>query len=328
MSGGIAARTPGVLLCMAAAIVYTEFGGPEVLHLVDVPAPEPREGEVAVRVTAAGVNPIDAKLRSGLRASDPITAPRRVGADGAGTVTAVGDGVEGFRPGDAVAFFGASGAYATDVSLAADHVHPLPPSVSAAEGAALGIPIGTAYQSLRSLDVGEGDVLLVHGGSGAVGQAAIQFAVLWGATVLATTSERRADRVRALGATPIPYGDGLADRVRAAAPHGVTVALDAAGTDEAIETSLELVSDRARIATLVRGKDAAGYGIRAFSGGGPRPLTAQELAWRAEAVPVAVALMAAGRFSVELGPSLPLADAADAHRLVHDGVDGKIVLIP
>ena len=154
----------------------------------------------------------------------------------------------------------------------------------------------------------------MHAGSGSVGQAAIQYAVLWGATVIATSSERRFDRVRELGAIPVAYGEGLADRVRAAAPQGVTVALDAAGTDEAIQASLELVEDRDRIVTLVRGRDAASFGIRAFSGGSPTPLTARELAWRREAIPVTIALMAAGRFSVELGPSFPLAEAPQRTR--------------
>ena len=104
--------------------------------------------------------------------------------------------------------------------------------------------------------------------------------------------------------------------------------LDAAGTDEAIEASLELLEDRARIATVVRGRDAAGWGIRAFSGGNPTPLTPQQLAWRAEAVPVSLALMAAGAFSVELGPSFALADAAEAHRAVEAGADGKVTLVP
>lgn len=311
---------------MSQAIVYTEFGGPEVLHLAGVSAPQPAEGELAIRVEAAGVNPIDWKLRTGLRASGPLDGPRRVGADGAGVVTAVGEGVDGFRVGDAVVFFGTSGAYATDVLVPASGAHPRPSQVSAAEGAALGIPVGTAYQAARSLDVGPGDTLLVHGGSGSVGQSVIQYAVLWGATVLATTSDRRADRVRELGATPIAYGEGLADRVRAAAPQGVTVAIDAAGTDEALHTSIELVADKSRIATIVRGKDADSLGIRAFSGGSPHPLTPQQLAWRAEAIPVTLALLAAGRFSVELGPSLPLAEASEAHRLVQDGVAGKVTL--
>ncbi|MFK4808366.1 zinc-binding alcohol dehydrogenase family protein [Microbacterium sp. ZW CA_36] len=313
---------------MTTAIAYTEFGGPEVLHEIPVPERAPSTGEVAIRVTAAGVNPIDAKLRSGARPSGEITDPRRVGGDGAGVVIAVGDEVDGFRAGDPVVFAGASGAYATEVVVAADRVFARPPQVSAAEGAALGIPVGTAYQALRSLGVGSGDTLLVHGGSGAVGQAVIQFAVLWGATVIATSSERRFDRVSALGAIPVSYGDGLADRVREVAPHGVTAAIDAAGTDEALQTSVELVPDRQRIVTLVRGRDAGGLGIRAFSGGSPLPLTAQQQAWRTEAVPVAVALMAAGRFSVELGPSFALADAADAHRAIEAGVDGKITLVP
>ncbi|GAA1851037.1 NADP-dependent oxidoreductase [Microbacterium koreense] len=308
--------------------MYTEFGGPDVLHLHDAPLREARPDEVVVRVEAAGVNPIDGKLRTGLRASAPLMGPRGVGADGAGVVTTVGAEVEGFRPGDAVVFFNATGAYSTELVIPARTVTPRPPSVTAAQGAAVGIPAGTAYQALRSLAVGAGDTLLVHGGSGAVGQAIIQFAVMWGATVIATSSERRFDRVRALGATPVVYGDGLVDRVRDTAPDGVTVIIDAAGTDEALQASVELLSDRTRIATLVRGADAAGLGIRAFSGGGPSPLTTQELAWRAEAVPVTLALLAAGAFSVELGPELPLAEAAEAHRLLEKGSGGKIVLVP
>lgn len=190
------------------------------------------------------------------------------------------------------------------------------------------MPFGTAYQTLRSLAVGPSDTLLVHGGSGAVGQAVVQFASLWGATVLATTSDRRADRVRTLGGIPIGYGPGLEARVREAAPQGVTAAIDVAGTDEALDASLALVADRHRIVTLVRGADADALGIRAFLGGSPRALGARELAWRAEAVPVTLQLLAVGAFSVELGPALPLADAAEAHRLVEGGVDGKVTLLP
>ncbi|MFT3796900.1 quinone oxidoreductase family protein [Microbacterium sp.] len=313
---------------MAIAITYSAFGGPEVLVATDLTPPAPDAGELAVRVEAAGVNPLDHKLRSGARASGEITAPRRVGSDGAGVVTAVGAGVEGYRPGDAVVIFGAAGVYATDVVVTPAQVTPRPPQVPAAVGAAVGIPFATAYQTLRSLAVTAGDTLLVHGGSGAVGQAVIQFSALWGVTVIATTSDRRADRARALGALPVAYGPGLADRVRALAPQGVTAAIDIAGTDEAIGASLDLVADRRRIATLVRGKDADALGIRAFLGGSPRPLGPQEQAWRAEAVPVAVNLLAAGRFSVEIGRELPLTDAAEAHRLVEAGVDGKVVLVP
>lgn len=313
---------------MSTAIIYTAFGGPDVLTLSHVDVPAPGVGEVAIRVEAAGVNPLDHKLRSALRPSPPIVAPRRVGFDGAGVVTGVGDGVEGFRVGDAVVVFGASGVYASDIVTTPDHLCPRPPRVSAAQGAALGIPVGTAYQTVRSLAVGPADTILVHAGSGAVGQSVIQFATLAGARVLATTSDRRAERVRELGGTPLPYGPGVVARVRELAPEGVTVVIDLAGTDEALQQSIELLPDRARIATLVRGADAAGLGIRAFSGGSPEPLTVQELAWRAEAIPVALALIATGAFSVELGPALPLAEAAEAHRLVEAGTDGKVVLHP
>lgn len=314
---------------MASAIVYTEFGSPDVLHEIEVPDPLPLSGEVVVRIEAAGVNPIDAKLRSAKRPSPPITEPRGVGFDGAGVVESIGDGVQGLVVGDRVAIRDTRGTYASALAVPAEHLALLPDSVTAAEGAGIGIPAGTAFQALRSLDVSEGDVLLVHGGSGSVGQAVVQFAVAWGATVIATASPARHDLLRELGATPVAYGDGLLDRVREAAPQGVTVALDCAGTDEAIQTSLDLVSDRDRIATIVRGPDAADFGIRAFSGGSPVPLTEQELTWRAEALEATIALLDSGDFAIEIGRELPLAEAAQAHELVESGTaSGKIVLIP
>lgn len=315
---------------MAQAIVQTELGGPEVLTLVEVPDPVPEAGEVVVRVEAAGVNPIDVKQRSGFRPLPPITEPRHLGFDGAGMVTAIGADVTGVAVGDRVAIRDTRGTYATALAAPAAHVTLLPEGVTAAQGAALGIPAGTAYQSLLSLGVTEGDVLLLHAGSGSVGQAAIQFAVDRGATVIATGGASSQERMRELGAIPVVYGEGLEERIREAADgRDITVALDGAGTDEALAASLALVADRNRIATIVRGPDAARLGIRAFSGGSPIPLTAQELAWRAEAVPAALGLIAGGRFSVEFGPELPLAEAAEAHRLIeaHEA-HGKIILRP
>ena len=314
---------------MARAIVYTEFGSPDVLHLIETPDPIALSGEAVVRIEAAGVNPIDAKLRGAKRPSPPITEPRGVGFDGAGVIESLGDDVDAFAVGDRVAIRDTVGTYSSLLAVAVDKLVALPDSVTAAEGAGIGIPAGTAYQALRSLGVTKGDLLLVHGGSGSVGQAAVQFAVAWGATVIATASPARHDQLRELGAIPVAYGEGLLERVREAAPESVTVALDCAGTDEAIEVSLELVADRDRIATIVRGPDAASFGIRAFSGGSPVPLTEQELAWRAEALAATVDLLAAGDFTIELGPELPLAQAAQAHELVESGAaSGKIVLIP
>ncbi|WP_262927713.1 zinc-binding dehydrogenase [Microbacterium sp. NIBRBAC000506063] len=151
----------------------------------------------------------------------------------------------------------------------------------------------------------------------------------WGATVVATGSPARHEQLRALGAIPVAYGEGLLERLREAAPDGVTVALDCAGTDEALDTSLALVADRGRVATIVRGPDAADYGIRAFSGGSPTPLTEQENAWRIAALAATVELIARGDFVIDLGPQFALADAAKAHELVETGkAGGKIVLIP
>ncbi|WP_313355862.1 NADP-dependent oxidoreductase [Microbacterium sp.] len=314
---------------MAHAIVYTEIGTPDVLRLTEIPDPVAGSGEVVVRIEAAGVNPLDAKLRRGARPSAPITEPRRVGFDGAGVVASLGEGVTGFEIGDRVVIVNVLGTYASALAVPVSKLFRLSDGVTMTEGASLGIPVGTAYQCLRSLGVEKGDTLLVHAGSGAVGQAAVQFGVLWGARVIATGSPERFEQLRSLGAEPVAYGDGLTERVRALAPEGVTVALDCAGTDEAIRTSLALVDDRERIATIVRGPDAADFGIRAFSGGSPIPLTDEEQAWRQDAIPLTINLIEAGDFQIELGPELPLADAASAHELIEQhAANGKIILVP
>ncbi|WP_173923056.1 NADP-dependent oxidoreductase [Agromyces sp. Marseille-P2726] len=313
---------------MARAVVYRHSGGPEVLSLEEMPDATPGPGEVVVAVRAIGVNPIDVKQRTGARAPDPAGEPRRIGQDAAGVVEAVGDGVDSVSVGDEVIVRRARGAYATQVVARADQLVRKPAELGWTESASIGVPVATAYQVLRSLGVGEGDTLLLHGGSGSVGQAAIQFAVAAGARVIATASERNHDRIRALGGEPVAYGAGLEARVRELAPRGVTVAIDCAGTDEAIEVSLALVADRDRIATIVRGRDAAGWGIRAFSGGNPVPLTDEEQRWRDEGVEVGAALAAEGRFDLEVGRTYRLEDAAEAQRASESGeVRGKIVLL-
>jgi NADPH:quinone reductase-like Zn-dependent oxidoreductase len=314
---------------MPHAIEYDRFGGPEVLEFREIPYATPGAGEVVVEVRAAGVNPIDWKIRERIRPSGEITAPRRLGGDGAGVVTAVGEGVEGWAVGDEVIVAGVNGTYATELAVPVGKLARKPEALSFEEAAAIPTPVGTAHQALESLEVTDGDVLLLHGGSGAVGQAVIQLARRRGATVIATASERNHDHLRELGAIPVTYGAGLADRVREAAPQGVTVALDAVGTDEAIAVSKELVADHDRVGTLVEGARAAELGIRAWAGGNPVPLTDQEKAWRAEAVPLAAELAARGEFLLEVAHRYPLAEAAEAHRQSETGhVRGKIVLIP
>lgn len=314
---------------MARFVQYREFGGPEVLDIVDGEVPHPGPGEVVVEVRAVGVNPIDAKLRSGARASSPITSPRVPGSDAAGVVVEVGDGVDGWQSGDEVIVTGAKGSYATHLVVSASGLTRKPGALSWAQAAGVGIPAATAYQALRSLDVGEGTTLLLHAASGAVGQAALQFAREAGATVIGTASPTNHDRIRQLGGTPVAYGPGLAERVRAVAPQGIDRALDGAGTDEAIEASLELVSDPQHIGTIVRGADAPGWGIRAWSGGSAVPLTPEEKAWRDDGVRLAAELAAAGRYDVEIARTLRLDQAVDAQRLIESGGQrGKIVLLP
>lgn len=313
----------------AKVVQYRAFGGPEVLELVDVTIPAPAHGEMVVEARAIGVNPLDWKIRRALRPTGPITEPRRPGADAAGVVSAVGEGVPDWAVGDEVIVHGAVGAYASHIVVAPSQVTVKPPGLDWERAAALGIPVGTAYQAIVSLGVEKDSTLLIHAGSGTVGQAAIQFARRRGARILATASPVNHGRIRALGAEPVAYGAGLLERIRASAPNGVDRVLDIAGSDEAIEVSLALVDDPQRIATLVIGARAADLGIRAWGGGSPVPLTAGELRLRKEGVEVAASMLAKGDFEVTIGNVYRLEDAADAHRESESGhPSGKIILRP
>jgi NADPH2:quinone reductase len=184
----------------------------------------------------------------------------------------------------------------------------------------------TAWHCLVATDVGAGDVVLIHGGSGGVGVMAVQLAVARGATVIATASAARHEFLRGLGAVPVTYGAGLAERVRAAAPGGVTAALDLVGTDEAVDTSLELLADHARIATIAAFGRAGPAGIKSLGGGpGADPGTEIRMAARLELARLA----AADRLRVVVSQTFPLAEAAGAHRAIMGGhTSGKIALIP
>ena len=314
---------------MATVIQYERLGGPEVLELAEVPDPVAPADGVVVAVKAAGINPIDGKLRSGERSSPPITAPRVPGGDAAGVIAEVGAEVTGWSVGDEVVVRNARGAYATHVVADASQLVRKPAAVSWEQAAAIGIPVSTAHQVLVSLGVGEGTTLLIHGGSGSVGRVAVQLAVQRGATVVATASPRNHDRLRSLGATPVAYGPGLLDRLREAAPQGYDRILDAIGTDEALATSIELVDDRSRIGTIVVGARAAELGILAWSGGNPVPLTEEEVALRDEAYGLALDLLVAGRLELDVARTYPLAEAAEAMRFVEEGhPGGKVLLIP
>jgi NADPH:quinone reductase len=314
---------------MGSAVRIDEFGGPEVLHLVDIEVPTPGEGEVVLEIHAIGVNPVDSKIREGKRSSGPLEAPIGLGSDASGVLVALGSGVTGCSVGDAVIGAGLTGAYATDVATSVDRIIAKPAGLSFEAAASLGVPVGTAYQVLTSIGLAAGETLLVHAGSGGVGQAAIQFGVRAGATVIATAGESNQARLAELGAIPVVYGDGLLERVRAVAPQGVDLVLDAAGTQEAIDVSLALVADPARIGEIVNVDWADKYGVSVYSASRPGFIGPTERALRAEGIALGARLAAEGTFELEIAETYPLSRVVDAARHSDSGhVRGKIVLLP
>jgi NADPH:quinone reductase-like Zn-dependent oxidoreductase len=285
---------------------------------------EPGPGQARVSVRAAGVNPADAK--SYRYEGDPSRLPLRLGYEAAGVVTAVGPDVARVAVGDEVIVFRTGGAYATDLVVDESTLTPKPEGLDWPEAAGLLLAGATAVHTLEATGVAAGDTVLVHGAAGGVGLNAVQLAPLRGARVIATAGERNHDLLRELGAEPVRYGDGLADRVRALAPDGVDAALDLVGTDEAMDVSLELVADRDRIASIANFDRGPREGIRLL-GGGPGADAGDEL--RMAARPELARLAGAGDLRVLVAATYPLSEAADAHRQIATGhTTGKIVLLP
>ncbi|WP_433672318.1 NADP-dependent oxidoreductase [Nocardia sp. CA-136227] len=314
---------------MATAVVATAYGGPEVLSLIDVDVPDPGPGDVTIAVRAAGVNPFDYKLYSGAFGTDPSKLPIRLGLEVAGVVTAIGPDAVGpagpIEVGDEV-IATVGGGYATAVTANASRVVPKPADVDWKQAAGVLSVGGTAVHLLAATAVGPGDTVLVHGAAGSVGALAAQLAVARGARVIGTASPSRHERLRAYGVEPVAYGPGLADRVKALAPNGIDAAIDTAGTDEAVDVSLELVADRGRIASIVAFGRAATDGFKVL-GQGPGADPGTEIrgnAWR-ELLP----LLSAGKLDLAIAKTFPLAEVAAAHTFVMDGhAGGKVILLP
>lgn len=315
---------------MPSVVIAASYGGPEVLSVVDEPAGEPGPGEARIQVRAAGVNPVDYKVYSGAYGRDPASLPIRPGLEAAGVVAQVGPGATGpagpVRAGDEVITYRAAGAYASELIVPAQSLVPKPAALDWAQAAGLMLAGVTAWHCLVATDVGDGETVLIHGGAGGVGIMAVQLAAARGATVIATASPARHDFLRKLGAVPVAYGPGLADRVRDLAPAGIDAALDLVGTDEAVDVSLDLVADKARIATIAAFGRAGQAGIKALGGGpGADPGTEIRTAARLDLARLA----GRGKLLVVVGETFPLAKAADAHRAIMTGhTTGKIALIP
>ncbi|MEV4557558.1 NADP-dependent oxidoreductase [Kitasatospora sp. NPDC049285] len=307
---------------MTKAIAFPHYGGVDVLRPVDVELPAPGPGQVRVAVRAAGVNPLDHKLRSGaLDGVFAVAFPFVPGYEVAGTVEAVGAGVTGFAPGDEVFGGTVGGGYAEHALVDAAALVRKPASLGWAEAAALPVAAETSERVLDVLGARPGETLLVHGAAGGVGTLLLQFARARGITVVGTASEANHDYLRELGAIPVAYGEGLAERVRAAAPGGVDRAVDAAGQGGVLPLSIELTGGADRVVTIA---DAAGghqYGVR-FTGGGEGGES-----YHARAFAAVLALHEAGTLRLPLHRVLPLAEAAEAHRISEHGhLRGKIVL--
>lgn len=278
------------------ALTYTEFGGPEVLHVVDVPRPEAGDGQVVIAVRAAAVNPFDAKQRAGAVGGEPPAIP---GYDAAGVIEATGERVFG----QAV-----SGAYAEYAVLA--NWAAIPDDLSFEEAAGYVTPAETAVRSLELVGVGDGTTVVIAGASGGVGSAAVQFALARGARVIGTASDRNRDYVRDLGAEVIGH-DELGS-IEGAVDAGV----DTAGKGS-VPQLIELTGDPAKVVTIAD-FGAGELGVH---------VTGQSSAWHALAE--AADLHRQGRFSLPVAQALGFEQGAEAHRLVEQGSErGKIILVP
>ncbi|GAC80400.1 NADPH:quinone reductase [Gordonia malaquae] len=292
--------------------------GPDGLadfEFVQVEGATPGPDEVRVEVSAAGVNPAD--LKHTRRAT---AYPVPVGYEIAGVVTDVGSAAAGlFAPGDRVVAFRVHGGYATELTFPAEKAFILPDSVDDVAAAGLLLAGTTAADMLHRSGASDGDTILVHGASGAVGATLLQLAARRGVRVVGTAGAMRFDAVRRFGGVPVAYGPGLIDRL-----HGWTfdAALDLAGTDEATDASLALVPDKSRIITAANKPAADRHGFVAVAGMDP-----ESTAFRDAVRPELIGLLAAGELEVPVAQTFPLAQAREALELVASGTaGGKVVL--
>ncbi|MFK0156452.1 NADP-dependent oxidoreductase [Streptomyces sp. NPDC090493] len=303
---------------MPKAYVYTRHGGPETEAFAELDRPVPGPGELLIAVRAAGVNPVDWKLRGGFRRPGEGAArfPVVLGSEAAGVVEETGAGVTGFAAGDEVFGNTSGGAFAEYALLTASVTAHKPAALSFADAATLPVAGATAYDGVRQLDLPEGATLLVTGAGGGVGAAALQIAHAWGLRVIGVASEAKKDLVESLGAVHVASGPDLADRVRAVAPDGVDGVYDLVG-GEVLAEAAGLLSDRTRLITA----GAAPETVAAL--GGARVARARTAAVLDEVAELVVA----GELDPHVSRTFPLDRADEALRAVEEGhALGKIVI--
>jgi len=300
------------------AVRFDEYGDVDVLKVVDVPTPEPDDGQVLVQVKAAGINPGEAKIRDGqLHARWPSTFPSGEGSDLAGVVTGTGPGVTRFASGDEVIGWTDSRASQAEyVVVDEQNLTARPPGVPWEVAGALYVAGATAWAAVRAVSLTEGDTVVVSGAAGGVGAIAVQLARLAGATVIGLAGASNHDWLTGHGVIPVAYGDGVADRIRQAAGK-VDAFVDTFG-DDYVELALELGIEPSRIDTIVRFDAPEKYGVKAEgSMAGSSASVLAELA----------GLIAEGKLEVPIAGSYPLSDVQDAYRQLASGhIRGKIVL--
>lgn len=306
---------------MPMAVRFDEYGDIDVLQVVDVPRPSPGEGEVLVRVKAAGINPGEAKIRRGaLHQRFPATFPSGQGSDLAGTVEEVGSGVEGFSPGDAVVgFSNRRSSQAELVVVEAQNLVHKPDEVPWEAAGALFVAGTTAYATVRAVDPRPGETLVVSGAAGGVGSLAVQLAARTGARVIGIASAPNHDWLRAHNVVPVPYGEGLADRLRQASGGKVDAFIDTRG-DGYVSLALDLGVPPDRIDTIADFAAAREHGVKADG---------TATAATAEVMGELVDLIARGELEVPVARVFPLADVRAAFGELEKGhTRGKIVLVP
>jgi NADPH2:quinone reductase len=306
---------------MPRAVRFDHYGGIDVLYLADVPMPVAGDGQVVVQVKAAGINPGEASIRAGyLDAQYPSTFPSGEGSDLAGVVTAVGDGVSDFSAGDEVL------GWSWDRSSHAEYVA-VPAGQLITKPAGLAWPVAgvmyvvgvTAYAAVRAVSVQPGDTVAVSAAAGGVGAVTVQLLATKGANVIGIASAANHEWLTALGVTPVAYGDGLADRLRAAAPDGIDAFIDLFGP-EYVKLAVELGIARDRIETIIAYAAAREYGTQAA--GSSDATTTEVLAEM-------TGLVASGQIEIPIAATYPLDQVQQAFtELEQRHTRGKIVLIP
>lgn len=308
-------------MSQAKAVRFHSYGGTEVLRVEQVPMPEPADGQVLVAVRAAGINPGEIGIRSGaMRDRFPATFPSGQGSDLAGVVEAVGAGVTEFGLGDEVLGFSwERSSHATHVAVPAGQLIRKPAGLSWEQAGALYVVGATAYAAVRAVDPRAGETVAVSAAAGGVGTLVVQLLALRGARVLGIASASNDEWLSAHGVMPVHYGDGLAERLRAAAPDGIDAFIDLFGP-EYVRLAVELGIARDRVETIISFAEAGKLGTKAE--GSMEASTREVLTEMAE-------LVATGKIELPIAATYPLEQVADAfEELEKRHTRGKIVLLP